>query len=126
MGNSRFALMVCGVAIVGVVGALPRAQLNPAAGLPGAVPLYTPEVMQARNNFQSAFNFQSQLANLAPDDGVPPPPAPPAPIYPPGYQFGGLTPEVANARAAFFQHYVAAANAAAAQPALPGPSSTFP
>ncbi|KAK7074222.1 hypothetical protein SK128_016584 [Halocaridina rubra] len=101
---------------------------------------FTPEVQQARENFQRAFNYLAELAHLAPDDPVDPQPqgtvltestgqdvqaqtermassgvtpVPSAPVaLPSGYQFGGLTPEVAQATANFFRQYIAAANRA--------------
>ncbi|KAG7174545.1 hypothetical protein Hamer_G016450 [Homarus americanus] len=93
-------------------------------------------VLQARNNFQQAYNYLAELAHLAPDDPTTVSPtaqltqqptqaahsAPgttlattPVP-FPPGYQFGGLTPEVARATMDFFRQYVATANRAAPSP----------
>nr|XP_027206883.1 uncharacterized protein LOC113800334 [Penaeus vannamei] len=112
------------------------------AGQPPQAPFapgLTPEVQQARDNFYAAYNYLAELAHVAPDD---PPPAPAAsshapvsvaspittpkaappiafPItttpvpFPPGYQFGGLTPDVALATADFFKEYNAAAARAA-------------
>ncbi|XP_042882851.1 translation initiation factor IF-2-like [Penaeus japonicus] len=101
-------------------------------------PGLTPEVQQARDNFYAAYNYLAELAHVAPDDppatpaasahapvtavapAAPPKAAPaitfpvkkaattPAP-FPPGYQFGGLTPDVALATADFFKEYNAAA-----------------
>ncbi|XP_066959988.1 uncharacterized protein [Macrobrachium rosenbergii] len=125
-------VLAVGVCLAGVAYGAPQ-QGNEVQGSAPAVQVpfvagFTPEVQQARDNFQVAYNYLAQLALLAPDDPVTLMPGaettvavatatneqlPPASVaYPPGYQFGGLTPEVAQATASFFQHFVAASNLA--------------
>ncbi|XP_068223138.1 uncharacterized protein [Palaemon carinicauda] len=128
-------ILAAGVCLVGVASGAPQQgnQVQGSAPVQAVpfVPGFTPEVQQARDNFQTAYNYLAQLSFLAPDDPVTTPvgaeattnavavaatplnalASTPVP-YPPGYQFGGLTPDVAQATANFFQHFVAASSLA--------------
>ncbi|XP_071549867.1 uncharacterized protein [Panulirus ornatus] len=113
--------------LVLAVAADPKQNTDSSAAKPPQAPFvagFTPEVLQARNNFHEAYNFLAELARLAPDDPVEgqatqatPAPSTTAPATPgapsPNFQYGGLTPDVAHATSEFFRQYAAAANRAA-------------